>query len=93
MTDKMIIAGAQRLGQLAPALIEKDANKSLLPDFGDAQKVNFEVALAVLEQAMEEGVARTKDIPKDKDERRKWAENNRWSPRYPKFKYDPEGLK
>ncbi|KIR53437.1 malate dehydrogenase (oxaloacetate-decarboxylating) [Cryptococcus gattii Ru294] len=93
MTDKMIIAGAQRLGQLAPALIEKDANKSLLPDFGDAQKVNFEVALAVLEQAMEEGVARAKDIPKDKDGRRKWAENNKWSPGYPEFKYDPEGLK
>lgn len=32
MTDKMIVAGAQRLGELAPAL--KDAENALLPDFG-----------------------------------------------------------
>jgi len=32
MTDKMIVAGAQRLSELAPAL--KDPDASLLPPFG-----------------------------------------------------------
>lgn len=32
MTDKMIVAGAKRLGELAPAL--KDPDQGLLPDFG-----------------------------------------------------------
>jgi malate dehydrogenase (oxaloacetate-decarboxylating) len=32
MTDKMIVAGAKRLAELAPAL--KDPDQALLPDFG-----------------------------------------------------------
>lgn len=32
MTDKMIVAGANRLAELAPAI--KDPNDALLPDFG-----------------------------------------------------------
>lgn len=32
MTDKMIVDGAHRLGELAPAM--KDADQALLPDFG-----------------------------------------------------------
>jgi malate dehydrogenase (oxaloacetate-decarboxylating) len=32
MTDKMIVAGAKRLAELAPAM--KDHNQALLPDFG-----------------------------------------------------------
>ncbi|OBZ68631.1 putative NAD-dependent malic enzyme 2 [Grifola frondosa] len=55
LTDTMIIAGARRLAQLAPAL--QDPDDALLPDFGDAPTVNFEVAVAVAEQAIEEGSA------------------------------------
>jgi len=32
MTDKMIVAGAQRLSEMAPAL--KDPDQALLPPFG-----------------------------------------------------------
>lgn len=32
MTDKMIVAGAKRLAELAPAM--KDPDQALLPDFG-----------------------------------------------------------
>ncbi|WVO18541.1 hypothetical protein L204_106260 [Cryptococcus depauperatus] len=93
MTDKMIAAGAQRLGQLAPCVQEKNSDKSLLPDFGDAQEVNFEVALAVLNQAIEEGVSRRKDIPKTKQDMIQWAKTKRWSPKYVDFEFDPDGLK
>ncbi|KAI9634110.1 uncharacterized protein MKK02DRAFT_17763 [Dioszegia hungarica] len=86
MTDKMIVAGANRLAELAPAM--KDHTQALLPDFGDAASVNFEVSLAVLDQAIEEGVAKC-DVPKE--DRRKWAEEQLWVPRYQDYTYDPKG--
>jgi malate dehydrogenase (oxaloacetate-decarboxylating) len=55
--------------------------------------VNFEIALAVLEQAVDEGVAKAKEIPGSKEERRKWAEGQRWKPEYSAYRYDPEGQK
>lgn len=45
VTDGMIIAGAERLGSLSPAL--KDPDAALLPDFVDAPKVNVEVSLSL----------------------------------------------
>ena len=109
MTDKMIVAGSNRLSELAPAL--KDPKKALLPEFGgaltfrlsrsdeatrlmvDAASVNFEIALAVLEQAIEEGVAQAKGIPTSAGDRRKWAEEKRWVPEYLQYQYDPAGRK
>lgn len=57
----------------------------------DAADVNFEVALAVLEQAIEEGSA-SADVPKGKDERRSWAKSKLWKPEYREYVYDPDGL-
>jgi malate dehydrogenase (oxaloacetate-decarboxylating) len=107
MTDKMIVAGSNRLSELAPAL--HDPKKALLPEFGgalhlcyhvqvvrlmlDAASVNFEIALAVLEQAIEEGVAQAEGIPDSEGERRKWAEEKRWIPEYQQYQYDPAGRK
>ena len=51
----MILAGARRLASLSPAL--KDPDDALLPDIAVAPEVNFEVAIAVAEHAIEEGVA------------------------------------
>ncbi|WVR07664.1 hypothetical protein IAU60_004706 [Kwoniella sp. DSM 27419] len=93
MTDGMIVAGARRLAELAPALVDKDPEQSLLPDFGDAPKVNFEVALAVMKAAVKDKVAREEDMPEDEDKRRDWAEAKAWDPRYMEYEYDPEGLK
>ena len=56
----------------------------------DAAQVNFEVALAVLDTAVDEGVARA-DVPA-KAERRKWAEEKRWTAQYSELVYDKEGL-
>ena len=56
----------------------------------DAANVNFEVALAVLDQAIEEGAA-SGDVPKDKDQRRAWAKGRLWKPEYREYVYDPEG--
>jgi len=49
--------------------------------------------LAVLEQAIEEGVAQAEGIPDSEGERRKWAEDKRWIPEYQQYQYDPAGRK
>ena len=59
----------------------------------DAASVNFEIALAVLEQAIEEGVAQAEGIPTSAEERRNWAEEKRWVPKYLQYQYDPAGRK
>jgi malate dehydrogenase (oxaloacetate-decarboxylating) len=62
-------------------------------DSADAAKVNLEVGLAVLEQAIEEGVATEKELPKSKEERRKWADQKRWAPEYLEYVYDEDGAR
>ncbi|KIY51948.1 hypothetical protein FISHEDRAFT_36080 [Fistulina hepatica ATCC 64428] len=86
MTDTMIIAGAERLASLSPAL--RDPDDGLLPDFEHAPGVNFEVAVAVAEQAVEEGSA---GVNWTKEEVRQRAHELVWKPEYPAYVYDPEG--
>ncbi|KAI0028589.1 hypothetical protein K488DRAFT_58233 [Vararia minispora EC-137] len=88
MTDTMILAGARRLASLAPAL--KDPDDALLPDFADSPDVNFEVTVAVAEQAIEEGTA---GVDWSKDEVRKRAQEVIWLPEYGTYVYDLQGEK
>ncbi|KAJ7665445.1 hypothetical protein DFH06DRAFT_1187370 [Mycena polygramma] len=87
MTDTMIIAGARRLASLSPAL--KDPDDALLPDFADAPHVNFEVAVAVAEQAVEEGSA---DVTWKKEEARDKVRQHIWRPIYGEYVYDKDGM-
>ncbi|KAF8661964.1 hypothetical protein AX16_001259 [Volvariella volvacea WC 439] len=86
MSPGMIIAGAQRLASMSPAL--KDPDLPLLPDIDDAPKVNREVGVAVAEKAIEEGIA---DIDWGKDQVREKAEEVSWKAIYGEYVYDPEG--
>ncbi|KAG6856114.1 hypothetical protein H0H87_007328 [Tephrocybe sp. NHM501043] len=86
MTDSMIIAGARRLASLSPALLDPD--NALLPDFSDAPKVNFEVGIAVAEQAILEGTA---GVGWSKDQVREEARKKLWTPVYGEYVYDEEG--
>ena len=86
LTDTMIIAGARRLAALAPALSDPDA--ALLPDFADAPRVNAEVAVAVVEQAIAEGNA---GVSWSKEEVRERVLGAQWRPVYGEYVYDPEG--
>lgn len=47
----------------------------------------------MLEQAIEEGVATEKGLPKSKEERRKWADQKRWAPEYLEYVYDENGAR
>ncbi|KAL0952059.1 hypothetical protein HGRIS_008697 [Hohenbuehelia grisea] len=86
MTDTMIIAGAQRLAALSPAL--KDPDDALLPDFAHAPRVNFEVAVAVAEQAIDEGSA---GVTWSKEEVREKAKEKIWEPVYGEYVYNEQG--
>ena len=88
LTDTMIIAGTQRLAALSPAL--KNPDDALLPDFADAPEVNLEVAIAVAEQAIEEGSA---GVDWKKEDVRQKAIEKQWKPVYGSYVYDPEGEK
>ncbi|KZP29332.1 hypothetical protein FIBSPDRAFT_727525 [Athelia psychrophila] len=86
MSDKMIIAGTKRLASLSPALEHPD--NALLPDFADSPSVNFEVAVAVAEQAIEEGLA---GVDWKKEEVREKAKEKVWEPIYGEYIYDKDG--
>lgn len=88
MTDGMIIAGAQRLAALSPAL--KDPDSGLLPDFEDAPAANLEVAIAVAQQAFDEGI---QGVSWSKEEVRIKAEDKQWKPVYGTYEYDEQGAK
>ncbi|KAG1902607.1 uncharacterized protein F5891DRAFT_1022447 [Suillus fuscotomentosus] len=88
MTDGMIIAGAQRLAALSPAL--KDPDSGLLPDFEDAPAANLEVAIAVAQQAFDEGI---QGVSWTKEEVRAKAEDKQWKPVYGTYEYDEQGAK
>ncbi|KZV72678.1 hypothetical protein PENSPDRAFT_649614 [Peniophora sp. CONT] len=88
LTDSMILAGAQRLASLAPAL--KDPDDALLPAFEDAPEVNFEVSVAVAEKAIEEGTA---GVSWTKEEVRDRVMESIWLPEYGTYVYDEQGEK
>ncbi|KDR86140.1 hypothetical protein GALMADRAFT_235376 [Galerina marginata CBS 339.88] len=103
VTDTMIIAGAKRLAALSPAISSSEDPEyngaALLPDFGDAPQVNFEIAVTVGEQAIKEGSASEAWLGANDEQReralndlREKAERKVWVPLYPEYIFDKEGL-
>ncbi|KAI0307658.1 hypothetical protein B0F90DRAFT_1807096 [Multifurca ochricompacta] len=86
LSDSMILAGAQRLASLSPAL--KDPDDALLPDFSDAPSVNFEIAIAVAEKAIAEG---TSNVDWGGEEVRARGKEMQWLPIYGEYVYDENG--
>lgn len=82
----MILAGVRALASLSPAL--KDPDAALLPDFQDAPDVNYEVAVAVAEQAFDEGLA---DVIYTKEDVRRKLRDSLWRPVYGTYTYDEVG--
>ncbi|KAG8882308.1 NAD-dependent malic enzyme, mitochondrial [Tulasnella sp. 331] len=88
VSDSMIIAGAQALAGLSPALTDPDA--ALLPDFQDAPTVNYEVAVAVAEHAIDEGFA---NVKWGKAEVREKLKQKIWRPVYGTYQFHADGEK
>ena len=76
VTDNMLIAAAEVLGSLSPAI--KDAREPLLPRVRDVRKVAAHIAFAVACAAIQDGVA-----PAQTDDQLKQAIDERqWRPSY-----------
>jgi malate dehydrogenase (oxaloacetate-decarboxylating) len=82
----MLIAGTQALAYLSPALSDPDA--SLLPDFQDSRKANIAVAIAVAEEAFDEGLV---DVEWKKEEVRERVLKGMWDAHYGEYVYDKDG--
>ena len=76
VTDKMLLAAANALGENSPAI--KDPTASLLPGVQNIREIAREIALAVGITAQQEGLA-----PKgDETELRQRVTESQWTPEY-----------
>jgi malate dehydrogenase (oxaloacetate-decarboxylating) len=76
VTDSMLVAAAEALGELSPALNDPEA--PLLPIFKEAREVGSKIALAVAVQAVRDGVAPMAS----EDELEQRVRFHRWTPDY-----------
>jgi malate dehydrogenase (oxaloacetate-decarboxylating) len=80
LTENMLFAACHALAKYSP--IHQNPNDPLLPSIKDALKISFNIAEAVAEQAVKDGVA---DQPKEGIKAA--LEKIRWSPAYVPFKH------
>lgn len=76
----MLVAAVKALAEQAPAL--KDPEKGLLPDVIDARSISVQIAMAVIKQAVNEGLAQENGIPNNDEELSQWIQEQMWQPVY-----------
>lgn len=76
----MVVAASKALAAKAPAL--RDPGKPLLPDVEDVRELSVGVARAVVQAAVEEGLAQEEGIPVDGDELEGWIRVQMWRAEY-----------
>ncbi|KAJ0416708.1 hypothetical protein BJY00DRAFT_291003 [Aspergillus carlsbadensis] len=80
LSEKMIVAASKALAAKAPAL--QDPNKPLLPDVEDVRELSLSVAKAVIQTAVQEGLAQEEGIPEDEAELEEWIRVQMWEAEY-----------
>ncbi|KAL3471328.1 hypothetical protein BJX99DRAFT_29260 [Aspergillus californicus] len=80
LSEKMIVAASKALAAKAPAL--EDENKPLLPDVEDVRELSLNVAKAVIQTAVEEGLAQEEGIPSDDGDLEDWVRVQMWEAKY-----------
>ena len=76
----MLVAAVKAIAAQSPAL--KDPDKGLVPDIIDVREISVNVAKAVIQQAVEEGLATEKEIPERDEDLEEWIREQMWEPRY-----------
>ena len=76
----MLVAAVKTLAAEAPAL--KHPTKGLLPDVVDVREVSVRIAMAVIRQAVGEGLAQQEGIPRDEGEMEEWVREQMWEAEY-----------
>ena len=80
LSHKMLIVAIKALASQSPAL--QDPDKGLVPDVTDVREISVQVAKAVIEQAIQEGLATVEDIPTEQEGLVDWIRAQMWEPRY-----------
>ena len=76
----MLVAAVKAIAAQSPAL--KDPAKGLVPDITDVREISVHVAKAVIQQAVDEGLATEKEIPRKNEDLEEWIREQMWEPRY-----------
>ena len=80
LSDRMLVGAVKAIAAQSPAL--KDPDKGLVPDIVDVREISVHVAKAVIQQAVEEGLATEREIPEEEEELEEWIREQMWEPRY-----------
>ncbi|TKA81173.1 hypothetical protein B0A49_01886 [Cryomyces minteri] len=80
LPPSMLVAATKALAAQAPAL--KDPNAGLLPDVTDVREISVQIAKAVIQQAVKEGLNQEKDIPDDDADLEEWIREQMWDAQY-----------
>jgi malate dehydrogenase (oxaloacetate-decarboxylating) len=80
VTDSMLVAAVKALAAQSPAL--KNPDKGLLPDVEDVREISVHIAKAVIQQAVEEGLAQETGIPADDADLDEWVREQMWDSIY-----------
>jgi malate dehydrogenase (oxaloacetate-decarboxylating) len=80
LSEKMVVAASKALAAKAPAL--EDPNKPLLPDVEDVRELSLNVAKAVIQTAVKEGLAQEEGIPEDEKDLEDWIRAQMWEAIY-----------
>jgi malate dehydrogenase (oxaloacetate-decarboxylating) len=76
----MIVAASKALAAAAPAI--QDPTKPLLPDVEEVRDLSVSIAKAVIQQAVQEGLAQEEGIPREDSELEEWIRAQMWEPTY-----------
>ena len=76
----MLVAAIKVIAEKSPAL--QNPAKGLVPDITDVREISVQLAKAVIKKAVDEGLAREKDIPGDDGELEEWVREQMWEPQY-----------
>ena len=80
LSDKMLVAAVKATAAQAPAL--KDPDKGLVPDVMNVREISVHVAMGVIRQAQQEGLATEPGIPDNDKDLEEWVRAQMWEPRY-----------
>lgn len=76
----MLVAAVKSLAAQSPAL--KDPDKGLLPDVVNVREISVHIANAVIQQAVEEGLATQEGIPEGEEDLEEWVREQMWDAAY-----------
>lgn len=80
LTPEMLVAAVKALAAQAPALRDPDA--ALLPDVTNVRSISVQVAMAVIKQAVKDGLATQENIPTEDGELEAWIKEQMWEADY-----------